>query len=329
VARLVELAAELSEDRERLTLQLAIIKDMVTEAHHFAQKEGHKAVMAQDVEAAINARRRRASMMEERLRESAVRGFINVETKGSAVGQINGLSVLSQGDYAFGQASRITGSIGLGKEGVVDIDRESDLSGPFHTKGVLILSGFLRDRFAKDGALTLTASLVFEQSYAMVDGDSASLAELLTLISGLSEVPLRQDLAVTGSVSQQGQVQAIGGVNQKIEGFFRLCQARGLSGSQGVVIPKANLKNLMLHPDIVAAAKKKKFTVYAVETVEEALELFSGQKAGQPTKAGYTRGSIYDRVTKELKRLRELSRRKAASPKKAAKPKPRTRGGRK
>jgi lon-related putative ATP-dependent protease len=329
VARLVELAAELSEDRERLTLQLAIIKDMVTEAHHFAQKESHKAVMAQDVEAAINARRRRASMMEERLREAAVRGFINVETKGSAVGQINGLSVLSQGDYAFGQASRITASIGLGKEGVVAIDRESDLSGPFHTKGVLILSGFLLDRFAQDGALTLTASLVFEQSYSMVDGDSASLAELLTLISGLSDVPLRQDLAVTGSVSQQGQVQAIGGVNQKIEGFFRLCQARGLTGSQGVVIPKANLKNLMLHPDIVATAKKKKFTIYAVDTVEEALELFSGQKAGQPTKAGYTRGSIYDKVTKELKRLRELSRRKAASPKKAAKPKPRTRGGRK
>ena len=230
------------------------------------------------------------------------------------------------GDHAFGQAGRITATVGLGGEGVVAIDRESKLSGPIHTKGVLILSGFLTDRFANQGPLTLTANLVFEQSYGMIDGDSASLAELLTLISRLSGIPLRQDLAVTGSVSQRGQVQvAIGGVNHKVEGFFRLCQARGLTGSQGVVIPKANLVNLMLHPQVVAAAKKKKFSVYAVETVEEALELFTGRPAGRLKKDGaYTAGSVFLAAYQELERLRELAakekparrKRKAAKAKK-------------
>ncbi len=318
VARLVELAAELAGDQKRLTLQLAAVEDVVRESDYQARQAGHQAIMAADVEKAIAARRRRASMLEERLREAILRGFIRVETEGSRVGQVNGLSVIHLGDHVFGTPNRITASLGVGKEGVIAIDRESKLSGPIHTKGVLILAGFLRERFAGRGPLTLSAGLAFEQSYSTIDGDSASLAEALALISRLSGVPLRQDLAVTGAISQQGQVQAVGGVNQKIEGFFRLCQARGLTGSQGVVIPRANLESLMLHPDIVAACRRGRFAVYAVDTVEQAVELLTGKKAGQLSRAGnYPRGSVYYLVQKELERLREL----AAGKKKRAKKK--------
>jgi lon-related putative ATP-dependent protease len=309
-ARLAELASEMAEDRERLTLQLAGVEDVVKESHHWARQSGQSLIRREDVETAIAQRRRRVSMLEERLREAVTREFIHVRTEGSELGQINGLAVVDLGDHAFGQPSRITATVGLGQEGVVAIDRESDLSGPFHTKGVLILSGFLRDRFGSQGPLALTASLAFEQSYSRVDGDSASLAELLVLLSRLSGLPLRQDLAVTGSVSQRGLVQAIGGVNAKVEGFFRLCRERGLTGSQGVVIPRANAKNLMLHPDIVAAAKKGSFAVYAVETVEQAVELFTGVGAGRPKKDGsYPQRTVYHKVTAELKRLRELAQR--------------------
>jgi len=328
-ARLVELASEHAGDRERLTLQVAVVEDVLKESNHYARKAGRPSITKEDVETAISKRIRRVSMMEERLREAITRDFILVESQGEKVGQINGLAVMDMGDHAFGQASRISASLGLGKEGVVAIDRESDLSGPFHTKGVLILSGFLRNRFGQKGPLALTASLAFEQSYSAIDGDSASLAETLVLLSRIAGVALRQDLAVTGSVSQQGQVQAIGGVNHKIEGFFRLCQARGLTGSQGVVIPKTNVKNLMLHPDIVAAAKKKKFSIYAVETVEEAVELFTGRPAGKPKKDGsYPQRTVYYQVMQELERLRELAledkpkkKRKAARKKTTAKKK--------
>ena len=308
VARLVELAAELSGDRERLTLRLSEIRDVLAESAHYAGQAKRKAVTAKDVEKAVEGRRYRASMMEDRVREAVTRDFINIHTTGEAVGEINGLAVLTSGDHSFGQPSRISASMGLGKEGVIAIDRESKLSGPFHTKGVLILGGFLRDKFGQDGPLTLTAGLTFEQSYSMIDGDSASLAELLVLLSRLSGLPLRQDLAVTGSVSQKGLVQAIGGVNQKIEGFFRLCQARKLSGSQGVVIPKTNLPNLMLHTDVVEAAKKGKFSIYAVETVEQALEIFTGQTAGKLNKNGsYTKNSVYQAAREELLRLRQVA----------------------
>ncbi len=309
VARLIELAAELAEDQERLTLKVALVEDMLKESEYFTRKAHRQVVMAQDVEQAVSQRRYRASMLEERMREAVTRGFINVETDGAKVGQINGLAVLDQGDHAFGQPGRITASLSLGKEGVVDIEREAELSGPFHTKGVLILSGFLRDRFGGRGPLALTASLVFEQSYGMIDGDSASLAELLAILSRLAGSPLRQDLAVTGSVSQQGQVQAIGGVNAKVEGFFRLCEARGLSGNQGVVIPAANVKNLMLHPEVVEAVKKKSFTVYAVEHVDQALELFTGLKAGtRGAKGAFPKGSVNWMVEQELAMLAEAAR---------------------
>ncbi len=320
LARLIELAAELADDRERLTLRLAIVEDVLKEADFFARRAGHQAVQAEDVNTAVDKRRYRSSMLEERLREAVTRGFMNIETKGAKVGQINGLAVIDQGDHAFGHPGRITASLGLGQDGVVAIDRESDLSGPFHTKGVLILQGFVRDRFAGKGPLALTASLVFEQSYGMIDGDSATLAEVLALLSRLAGAPMRQDLAVTGSMSQQGQVQAIGGVNVKVEGFFRLCEERGLTGSQGVVIPASNVKNLMLHPDVVAAVKKKKFAIYPVEDVDQALELFSGLPAGQRNKLGrYAKGSFNYLVEQELERMRELALEMGGRPKKARK----------
>jgi len=312
VVSLVETAAELSGDRERLTLRLAQVEDLVRESDFVARRRDQPLITAEDVSRAKAQQRRRVSMAEDRLRQAVTRGFIQVETTGRRTGQVNALAVLDIGDHLFGNVSRISATVGLGKDGVVAIDRESELSGPFHTKGVLILGGFLRGRFGGQGPLALTASLVFEQSYALIDGDSASLAELLALMSRLAGAPLRQDLAVTGAVSQRGEVLAIGGVNQKIEGFFRLCQERGLAGDQGVVIPEANLKNLMLHPEVVAAAEQGEFAVYSVDHVDQALELMTGKKAGQRQKNGlFPKGSLNRLAADELARLAELARAQA------------------
>ncbi|MBU2468464.1 MAG: AAA family ATPase [Proteobacteria bacterium] len=306
VARLIERAAEMAGDSERLTLRLADLEDLVKESNFHAGQAGRDSITAEDVATAIAGRRRRGAMMEEHLREATTRGFINIDTEGSVQGQINGLAVYDLGDYAFGSPSRISASVGLGKEGVTNIDREADLSGPFHNKGVLIIGGFLRQRFARRGPMALTASLVFEQSYGTVDGDSASLAEVITLISELAELPLRQDLAITGSMDQHGRAQAIGGVNLKIEGFFRLCQKRGLTGKQGVVIPTANLKNLMLHPEVVEAVKQGQFAVYAVDTMDQALELFTGLPAGQRGEDGaFPEGSANYLAELQLEAMRQ------------------------
>ncbi|MCF8065645.1 MAG: AAA family ATPase [Desulfarculaceae bacterium] len=306
VARLVERAAEMSGDSEHLTLRLADLEDLVKESNFHAGQAGRENITAEDVATAIAGRRRRGAMMEEHLRESTTRGFINIATEGSVQGQINGLAVYDLGDYAFGSPSRISASVGLGKEGVTNIDREADLSGPFHNKGVLIIGGFLRQRFARRGPMALTASLVFEQSYGTVDGDSASLAEVITLISELAQLPLRQDLAITGSMDQHGRAQAIGGVNLKIEGFFRLCRERGLTGKQGVVIPTANLKNLMLHPDVVEAVEQGNFSVYAVDTMDQALGLFTGLPAGERGEDGaFPDGSVNYLAEQQLEAMRQ------------------------
>ncbi|MCB2192759.1 MAG: AAA family ATPase [Deltaproteobacteria bacterium] len=307
VSRLIERAAEMSGDSERLTLRLADLEDLVKESNFHAGEAGRENITAEDVATAIAGRKRRGAMMEEHLREATTRGFINVATDGIAQGQINGLAVYDLGDYAFGKPSRISASVGLGKDGVTNIDREADLSGPFHNKGVLIIGGFLRKRFARRGPLTLSASLVFEQSYGMVDGDSASLAEVITLISELAQVPLRQDMAITGSMDQHGRAQAIGGVNLKIEGFFRLCQERGLTGEQGVVIPTANLKNLMLHPEVIEAVEQGKFAVYAVDTMDQALELFTGLPAGERGEDGsFPEDSVNFLAEQQLEAMRQV-----------------------
>ncbi len=285
-ARIIERAARLAADSERLTLRLRAIDDLLYEADYWAGADGNEEIAVGDVERAIDAQTRRADRIRERSQEQILRDTLLIDTDGEAVGQVNGLSVLQLGEFAFGKPSRITARVRLGRGEVLDIEREVEMGGPLHSKGVLILSGFLGARFARRQPLALSASLVFEQSYGGVDGDSASSTELYALLSALSGVPIRQSLAVTGSVNQLGQVQAIGGVNEKIEGFFDICNARGLTGRQGVLIPSANVKHLMLRRDVVDAAAQGEFHVYPVETIDQGIELLTGVPAGAPDEQG-------------------------------------------
>ena len=243
------------------------------------------------------------------MQEQILRGFKLIDTEGSRIAQVNGLVVLQAGGYRFGLASRITATARLGRSGVVDIEREAKLGGEIHSKGVMILSSYLASRYAANQPLPLAASLVFEQSYGRVDGDSASAAELCALLSAIGEIPLRQSLALTGSINQLGEVQAIGGVNEKIEGFFELCSQRGLTGEQGVIIPADNGENLMLHRDVRAAVADGKFAVYPVATVEQAMQLLSGLEAGEADEAGaYPESSFNYRVQCRIETLQQAQR---------------------
>jgi lon-related putative ATP-dependent protease len=280
VARVVEEAAREAGDAERLSLGTARLGDLLAEADHSRRAAGRAVASATDVEAAIAARERRAGRLRERLREETVRGTLRIETTGSAVGQVNGLSVVELGDSAFGHPTRLTARVRLGGGEVVDIEREVELAGPIHSKGVLILAGFLGERYASELPLSLAASLVFEQSYGEVEGDSASLAELCALLSAIGLVPLAQSIAVTGSVDQRGDVQAVGGVNEKVEGFFDLCAVRGLDGSHGVIVPAANVRHLMLRSEVVDAVAAGRFHVWPVESVDAAMERLTGRPAG-------------------------------------------------
>lgn len=310
LARIVEHAARVAGDAGRLALLPEKLRDIAIEAGERARGEGRPVAGADEVEAALAARRHRAARVEERLHAATIEGVLRVETEGRREGQVNGLSVIDVGGQAFGRPSRITARVRPGGAGIVDIEREVELGGPLHSKGVLILSGFLAARYARDEPLSLQASLVFEQSYSGVEGDSASCAELCALLSALAEVPLRQDLAITGSVDQQGLVQAIGGVNEKIEGFFDLCAARGLTGTQGVIIPAANARHLMLDPDVVAACRDGRFAVHAVATADEALALLTGLPAGARMADGaFAEGSVNRRVEARLRRFAALRRR--------------------
>ena len=311
VARIIEFGSRSLEEQDQLSTRFGEIADLVREAAHLARQASHSVVTAADVRAAEEARRYRNNLIEERLQESMVNGTVLVETGGSAVGCINGLSVLGMGDYAFGHSVRLTATVAPGRRGVVSIDREVELSGPIHGKGVLILSGYLLQKYGQAGPLSLSASLVFEQSYGMVDGDSATLAELCVLLSAVSGAPLRQDVAVTGSVNQHGQVQAVGGVNQKIEGFFDLCRARGLTGHQGVILPAANRRHLMLRDDVVAAVTAGQFHIWLAEEVDDALEMLTGVPAGQADATGlYPTGGLHrlvaDRLAHYAEELRAL-----------------------
>jgi predicted ATP-dependent protease len=293
VARVIEHAARLADDANKLTLLVESIHDLVAEASHIAGLAGRRAVTRGDVEQAIARQRRRASRVEERAREMILRDIAVIATSGTRVGQVNGLSVLGLAGHAFGRPTRITARVRPGAGRIVDIEREVQLGGPIHSKGVLILSGFLAGRYALDAPISLYASLVFEQSYGGVEGDSASSAELYALLSALAELPLRQDLAVTGSVDQQGAVQAIGGVNEKIEGFFDVCAARGLTGTQGVLIPHANAQHLMLRADVIEACSAERFAVYAVRTIDQGIRLLTGREAGRRGGDGlYPAGSV-------------------------------------
>jgi len=313
VARVIEEGARRLGDAEKLSTQVGDIADLLREASFWAGKGGREIVSAEDVEQAIEMKQRRVDRVRRRVQEEIQRDTILIDTEGERVAQINGLSVLDLGEFRFGQPSRITATARAGRGGIVDIEREVKLGGPFHSKGVLILSSLLASRYAKEKPLSLSASLVFEQSYGQVDGDSASVAETCALLSALSELPIKQCMAVTGSINQHGDVQPIGGVNEKIEGFFDVCAQRGLNGSHGVVIPESNVKHLMLRHDIVAAAEAGRFSVYAVKTIDEAIEILTDVPAGIADASGrYPEGTLNARVQHRLEALYEKQRELAA-----------------
>ncbi|MBA3902465.1 MAG: ATP-dependent protease [Rhodocyclaceae bacterium] len=286
VARVIEQGARLAGDSEKLTASRRLIADLMQEADHCAGNAGRQIVAREDVEAALKAQIRRADRLRQRLHEQILRDNLLISVDGTHVGQVNGLAVFDLGDFVFAHPVRITATARIGEGDVIDIERESELGGAIHSKGVMILSSFLASRYSRHMPLSLNASLVFEQSYGPVEGDSASLAELCALMSALSGVPIKQSLAMTGSVNQYGRVQAIGGVNEKIEGFFDICKSRGLTGEQGVLIPESNVKHLMLREDVVAACTEGKFRIHAVAEVDEAIELLTGVPAGVPDEQG-------------------------------------------
>jgi lon-related putative ATP-dependent protease len=306
VERVIERASRQADDAAKLSLRVDPLRDLLAESDFWAGAAGRAVVGAADVERAIAEQIRRASRVRERLLESTLRGIALIDTRGARVGQVNGLSVIELGGYAFGRPNRISARVRPGAGKLVDIEREVALGGPIHAKGVLILAGFMGGRYALDVPLSLHASLVFEQSYGGVEGDSASTAELCALLSALADLPLRQDLALTGSVNQAGEVQAIGGVNEKIEGFFDLCAARGLTGTQGVLIPESNVQHLMLRADVIEACAAGRFAVWPIRTVDEAIALLTGVPAGERGPDGaFPSGTVNARVES---RLREFAR---------------------
>ena len=304
VAAVLEHAARIADDSERLSTHMRTVADVLREADHWAGQAGATVLAAQHVRQAVDSQIRRADRVRERIHEEIRRGTILVETSGEKIAQVNGLSVIDMGTLRFGQPSRITATARLGRGEVLDIEREVKLGGPFHSKGVLILSSFIASRYANEQPLPISASLVFEQSYGMVDGDSASVAELTVLLSAIARIPIKQDFAVTGSIDQLGNVQPIGGVNEKIEGFFDVCRAAGLTGRQGVIIPSTNVKHLMLRDDVVEACREGRFAIYSASTVDQAFELLTGLLAGERDSRGeYPAESVNGRV---LARIREL-----------------------
>ena len=315
VGRVIDEAARMSADSERVSLHMRAIADLLSESDYWAGAAGRLVIGAEDVQKAVDEAVRRADRTRRLTLEEIQRGTILIDTAGAVVGQVNGLSVVQIGTTAFGRPSRITARVRLGKGEVVDIEREVALGGPIHSKGVLILGGFLGERFGRDQPLALSASLVFEQSYGGVDGDSASSAEIYALLSALSQTPIRQSLAVTGSVNQRGEVQAIGGANEKIEGYFDICQARGLTGEQGVLIPASNVKHLMLRKDVVDAVRAGRFNIYAVRTIDQGIELLTGVPAGAPDDTGaYPAGTVNGDVQAALKKFAERARAFTAHP---------------
>jgi predicted ATP-dependent protease len=306
VAKIIEYSARMVADQERLSSRFAQIKDWIQEASYWTMKDNARYISAHHVQKAMDERLFRHNLIDERIRDLINRGTIMIDTQGEVTGQVNGLSVYSLGDISFGKPSRITAKTFMGRGGVINIERESQLSGPIHNKGVMILSGYLGWKYAQDKPLSLSASLCFEQSYEGVEGDSASSAELYAIISSLSELPIRQNIAVTGSVNQKGEIQPIGGVNQKIEGFFKTCQAKGLSGDQGVLIPHQNLRNLMLREEVVEAVKQGQFHIYSAKTIDEGIEILTGASAGERQKdRTYPKSTVNYFIDKRLKEMAE------------------------
>ncbi|MBN1106092.1 MAG: AAA family ATPase [Deltaproteobacteria bacterium] len=304
VAAVVEHAVRMTGRQDKIATTFPAVNDLLREANYWAGLDKSTGVQEKHVDKAIEAKIFRSNMVEEHIQEMIDRGTLMIDVEGEVVGQVNGLAVYSLGDHMFGKPSRITASTSMGRAGIINIEREADLSGNTHNKGMLILAGYLRKKFAQDKPLTMSASIAFEQSYSGVDGDSASSTEIYALISSLSGVPIRQDIAVTGSVNQKGEVQAIGGVNEKIEGFFDCCRKLGWTGRQGVMIPESNIPDLMLRKDVVGAVKDGTFHIYAVKSVDEGIQILTGRKAGEMGKNGtYPEGSINGLVNAKLREL--------------------------
>ena len=304
MAALIEYGTRIAGRHKKLSTRFNVIADVIRESSYWARKEGRTAVAAAHVETAVRERFERVSLIADKIQEMIEEGSILIATEGRAVGQVNGLAVYSMGQFSFGKPSRITARTSVGRAGVVNIEREADLSGSSHSKGVLILGGYLRGKYATNKPFALSASIAFEQSYAGVDGDSASSTEVYAVLSALSGLPLRQDLAVTGSLNQMGEIQPIGGVNEKIEGFFEVCKAKGLTGTQGVMIPHQNIQNLMLRSDIVQAAAEGKFRIYPIHTIDEGIGLLTGVPAGERHDDGaFEVGTVNFLVDNELTRL--------------------------
>ncbi len=304
VAAVVEHGVRITGRQKKLSTRFHLIADLVREANYWAEKDGSDVITEKQVEKAIEKRNYRVNLIEEKIQEMIDDGTILIDSDGMVVGQVNGLSVYDLGDYMFGKPSRITAKTSLGKAGIINIEREAEMSGPIHNKGVYILAGYLRGKYAQDKPITMSASLCFEQSYSGVEGDSASSTEIYALLSSISGLPLRQDIAVTGSVNQKGEIQPIGGVNHKIEGFFDVCKAKGLTGKQGVMIPHLNIDDLMLRKDVVEAVRKGQFHIYPVKTIDHGIEILTGMEAGERIQdGGFKEGTVNDLVDKKLRDL--------------------------
>lgn len=298
---MIEERARRAEDSERLSTHMSSLDELLAQADYWARQRESDQVDLDDVRKAIGERRRRLSRIQSKIVDAIKRDTLLIDTSGDCVGQVNGISVLDLGEFRFGHPVRITATTRIGTGDVVDIEREVELGGAIHSKGMMILSAALSSRYAPDMPLSLRGSVVFEQSYGGVEGDSASVAELCALLSSLARVPIRQSIAVTGSVNQLGRVQAVGGVNEKIEGFFDVCRERGLDGSHGVVIPQDNVKHLMLREDVVDAVRQGKFSVFAVKHVDEAVTVLTGMEAGARNDDGmFPQGSVNFGVEEQL-----------------------------
>jgi lon-related putative ATP-dependent protease len=313
VQRIIEHCSRLVEDSEKLSLHMGNLLDLLREGDYWAKQAGRHEISEEDIEKAIDTRHYRLDQIRERVHEQVIRGNYLLDTSGEKVAQINALSVIQLGDYTFGRPSRITATARLGQGKVIDIEREVELGGSIHSKGVMILSSYLANRYAKDQPMSLSASLVFEQSYGFVEGDSASAAELCALLSALADIPIKQSFSVTGSVNQYGEIQTIGGVNEKIEGFFDICNARTLTGDQAVIIPQSNVKHLMLREDVREAVKQNRFAIYSVQSIDQVMELLTGKQAGIKDKSNnYPEGSINFLVQKRIEKLNKLRKSFAA-----------------
>jgi lon-related putative ATP-dependent protease len=309
LAKITEYSSRLADDQEKLSTLFKDIADIIREANFWAAEDESRLIQAKHIQKAIEQKVYRSNLIQQRINEMINKKTLMIDTEGKVVGQVNGLAVIDLGDFAFGRPNRITASLGVGREGVVDIEREARLGGRLHTKGMLILNGHIVEKYAHDFPISLSARIVFEQSYDEVDGDSASSTELYALLSRLAEAPIKQGIAVTGSVNQKGEVQAIGGINEKIEGYFEICHARGLNGKQGVLIPASNVKNLMLKEHVAEAIQKGKFHIYPVSTIDEGIEILTDIKAGKRRRNGkFEPDSINDRVQKRLTTLAEKLR---------------------